>query len=249
MYYILSQVMEPVDHSKRERFTVPGGKTHMAIGIGTGLALGAALPLSPAFPWQLGLTVALTTLGGLAPDLDIADNELEELGRNEGGKAARRLRRASRRGGCLLESVAVAVGLLVLMVGEIVSRLVETIAWLIQRVTTHRGLTHSLVIAVIVALVSVNLSVALSPARNAWWGIAWSAGYLSHLASDALTVSGLKLLQPWSQQRYWLAPRMFRFRVGTWPDALLGTIAPAVGLLLLLLGHGLLDALATALGG
>ncbi len=227
---------------------MPGGKTHMAIGIGTGLALGAALPLSPAFLWQLGLTVTLTTLGALAPDLDIADNELEELGRNEGSKAARRLRRAGRRGGCLLEVAAFAVGLFVRAVGEIVSRLVETIAWLIQRVTTHRGLTHSLVIAVIVALVSVNLSVALSPARNAWWGIAWSVGYLSHLASDALTISGLKLLQPWSQRRYWLAPRIFRFRVGTWPDALLGTLAPSVGLLLLLLWHGLLDALATTLG-
>jgi membrane-bound metal-dependent hydrolase YbcI (DUF457 family) len=221
----------------------------MAIGIGTGLALGAALPLSPAFPWQLGLTVTLTTLGALAPDLDIADNELEELGRNEGSKAARRLRRAGRRGGCLLEVVAFAVGLFARAVGEIVSRLVEIVAWLIQRVTTHRGLTHSLVIAVIVALVSGNLSVALTPTHTAWWGIAWSVGYLSHLASDALTISGLKLLQPWSQRRYWLAPRIFRFRVGAWPDALLGTIAPAVGLLALLLGHGLLDALATALGG
>jgi len=67
--------------------------------------------------------------------------------------------------------------------------------------------------------------------------------------ADALTLSGLKLLQPWSQQRFWLAPRLLRFRVGTWPDALLGAIAPALGLLVLLLSHGVLSAVATAIGG
>ena len=218
---------------------MPGGKTHMAIGVGVGLALGAALPATPALPWQLGLTVALATLGALAPDLDIADNELEEIGRSEGRLAARRLRRIGRRAGCFWELVMRVAGGMVLLAGEIISRLVEGVAWLIQRVTTHRGLTHSLIVAVIVALIGLNLSVALTPTQNLWWGLAWSAGYLSHLAADALTFSGLKLLQPWSQQRFWLAPRPLRFRVGTWPDALLGLLAPAVGLLVLLLAHGL----------
>lgn len=228
---------------------MPGGKTHMAIGVGVGLALGARLPVSTAFPWQLGLTVGLAALGALAPDLDIADNELEELGRNEAGLAARRIRRIGRKGGCLLGFVASAIALVVRSIGEVISLLVEAIAWTIQRFTSHRGLTHSLLVAIVLTLVALNLSIFLTVSQTAWWGVAWGAGYLSHLVADALTFSGIKLLQPFSEQRFWLAPRPFRFRVGTWPDALLGTIAPPVGLLILLLAHGLLESLATAIGG
>ncbi len=222
---------------------MPGGETHMAIGVGVGLALGAALPFTVDFPWQLGLTVALTTVAALAPDLDIADNEFEELARVEGSHAARRLRRAGRRAGCLGEIVMGAAGGVIWLVGELVSRLVEGIAWMIQRVTTHRGMTHSLIVTLIVGLLALNISVAFTPTHTPWWGIAWSAGYLSHLAADALTLSGLKLLQPWSQRRYWLAPRPLRFRVGSWPDTLLAMLAPIGGFLTLLLAHGLLDVL------
>lgn len=228
---------------------MPGGKTHTAIGLGVGLALGGFLPYTPRFPWELGLTVALSTIAALAPDLDIADNELEELGRNEGRHAARRLRRAGRHAGCIGALFGGAAGLLVTLIGELISRLVETIAWAIQRVTTHRGLTHSLLLTVIVILVALNLSLAFSPRYGIWWGLVWSAGWISHLAADSLTFSGLKLFQPWSQQRYWLVPELFRFRVGTWPDSLLGAMAPFAGLLVLLLAHGLLGALASALGG
>jgi inner membrane protein len=226
---------------------MPGGKTHMAIGIGTGLALGAALPMSMSFPWQLGLTVALTTIAALAPDLDIADNELEELGRNEGQRAARKLRRAGRRQGLLGYAASHVFGGLFWIVGELLSRLVEGLAWLIQRWTTHRGMTHSLIIAVYMLVGAIAASILLTTSRTPWWGIAWSAGWLSHLLADSMTLSGLKLLQPWSQRRFWLVPQPLRFRVGTYPDALLGTLAPITGLLALLLGHGLLDALATTL--
>ena len=221
----------------------------MAIGVGVGLALGAALPLSIAFPWQLGLTVAFTTIGALAPDLDIADNELEELGRSEGRQAARRLRRAGRGAGCVLGLLAGGVGAIFWLVGELISRIVESLAWTIQQLTTHRGMTHSLVVAIITLIGSVSLSVLLTTSRNPWWGLAWTAGWSSHLLADALTLSGLKLLQPWSQQRFWAAPPLLRFRVGTGPDAALGAVAPVIGLVALLLSHGLLDALVTALGG
>ena len=228
---------------------MPSGKTHTAIGIGLGLALSGSIPLSRSFPWQLGVTVALTTIGALAPDLDIADNELEEMGRTEGRQAAQRLRRAGRRAGMFWRFVTYVVGSAIWLVGEIVSRLIEVLAALIQSVTTHRGLTHSLVVTVVITIVSIALSILLTPTRNVWWGLAWSAGWISHLAADALTLSGLKLLQPWSERRYWLAPRPLRFRVGTWPDALLGALAPALGLLALLLFHDVLGALTTALGG
>lgn len=226
---------------------MPGGKTHMAIGIGVGLALSSVLPITVAFPWQLGLTLALTTVGALAPDLDIADNELEELGRNEGRQIARRLQRAGRRQGCVLRLLMGTAGAITWLIGEIISRMLEAIAFLIQQVTTHRGLTHSLIITVLIVAGSVTLSSVLTPDHTRWWGVAWSAGWISHLAADGLTLSGLRLLQPWSDRRFWFAPRLFRFRVGTWPDALLGAIAPIIGLMILLGVHGVFGAIVAAL--
>lgn len=228
---------------------MPGGKTHLAIGLGVGLALSGMLPVSTSFPWQLALTVSITTISALAPDLDIADNELEELGRNEGQRLARTVRRAGRKQGCFWSLATNGIGGLLWLVGETISRMVEGLAWLVQRWTTHRGMTHSLIIALYMIVGSISLSVLLTPSRTLWWGAAWSAGWLSHLAADALTLSGLKLLQPWSQRRFWLVPRPLRFRVGTLPDSLLGAVAPMIGLSAFLLGHGLLNALAAALGG
>lgn len=228
---------------------MPGGKTHMAIGVGVGLGLGALLPSELNLLWKLGATVALATVGALAPDLDIADNELEELGRSEGRQAARRLWRRRRRYGLAGDIIMTLGGMIVWTVGEIVSRALEVVAWSIQRVTTHRGLTHSLLALVFVFVVSVGLSVFATATRNAWWGVAFTIGWLSHLLADGLTFSGLRLLQPFSEERFWFAPRALRFRVGTWPDAMIGAVAPIIGFLVLLIGHGLLNVLADAMGG
>jgi membrane-bound metal-dependent hydrolase YbcI (DUF457 family) len=228
---------------------MPSGKTHMAIGVGVGLGLGALLPNELNLLWKLGATVALTTIGALAPDLDIADNELEEMGRSEGRQAARRIWRRRRRSSFIGDVILSVGGAIAWIVGEVISRLVEVVAWMIQRVTTHRGLTHSLIAMILVAVASIYVSVFFTSTRNTWWGIAFAAGWLSHLVADGLTFSGLRLLQPFSKARFWFAPRPLRFRVGTWPDAMLAMIAPFIGFIVLLIGHGLLDALAHAIGG
>ncbi len=228
---------------------MPSGKTHMAIGVGVGLGLGALLPGELNLLWKLGATVALTTVGALAPDLDIADNELEEMGRSEGRHAARRMWRRRRRTGFIGDVFLTIGGMIAWIAGEIISRLVEAVAWMIQRVTTHRGLTHTLLIFILITLASLNLSAYLTAAGNIWWGAAFAAGWLSHLVADGLTYSGLRLFHPFSETRFWVVPRPLRFRVGTWPDDVLAMCAPFVGFFVLLLGHGLLDALAYAMGG
>jgi membrane-bound metal-dependent hydrolase YbcI (DUF457 family) len=228
---------------------MPGGKTHMAIGVGVGLGLGALLPSELNLLWKLGATVALTTVGALAPDLDIADNELEELGRSEGRRSARRLWRRRRHYGFVGDVLLTLGGMIVWTVGEIVSRALEVVAWSIQRVTTHRGLTHSLLALVFVLVASVGLSTLLTATRNTWWGVAFTVGWLSHLLADGMTFSGLRLLHPFSEERFWFVPRGLRFRVGTWPDGLIGAVAPVIGFVVLLIGHGLFDVLADAMGG
>ncbi len=228
---------------------MPSGKTHMAIGVGVGLGLGALLPGELNLLWKLGATVALATIGALAPDLDIADNELEEMGRSEGRQTARRMWRRRRRTGCIGDFFLTLGGMVAWIVGETISRLIEIVAWLIQRVTTHRGLTHSLVATLFIVAASISISLYFTSTRNTWWGIAFAAGWISHLVADGLTFSGLRLLHPFSNIRFWFLPRPLRFRVGTWPDAMIGMFAPFVGFIMLLLGHGLLDALAYVIGG
>lgn len=211
---------------------MPGGKTHLAIGVGVGLAMGSRLPFDNYFPLLLGLTVTWCSVAALAPDLDIDNNELEETARDEGRNVSRWMKNTARDSDALDKAAAAGAGLAIKTTGEIASRSVEGLAWLVQRVTTHRGLTHS----ILALAMTTSLASAASQAwfQTAWWGLVWGAGYTSHLISDAWTWSGVRFLLPFSQRRFWLAPRGLRFRVGTWRDTLLRVTSPLIGLAVLL---------------
>lgn len=208
---------------------MPGGKTHLAIGVGTALAIGSALPLDSSLPLMLGATVVVCGIGALAPDLDIDNNELEEMARHQGRDMSRWMRNTARDSDGLDKIAAAGVGTVVAVTGEGVSRGMEGLAWMIQRVTTHRGLTHSLLALLFTSSLAMYLSTIWS-SHGAWWGLCWGAGYASHLISDSWTWSGVRWLQPFSDRRFWLVPRFLRFRVGTWRDTALRYISPFVGL-------------------
>jgi inner membrane protein len=221
---------------------MPGGKTHLAIGVGTALALGSVLPLDEDFWWKLAATVGVCSVAALAPDLDIDDNELEEMSRDRAWSVARHLKHVARNSDSLDRVVATGVGAVLVLLGELVSRVLETLAWLIQRVTTHRGMTHSLLCALFTT--SLALYASYSYVRgDIWWGLAWGVGYLSHLIADSWTWSGVRFLLPFSNRHFWLVPRLLRFRVGTWRDTLLRVVSPFIGAMVLLLQHRVLDRL------
>ena len=96
------------------------------------------------------------------------------------------------------------------------------------RLFSHRGVTHSFLALIIVALVLFFLRVQLTEA------LAFFLAYTSHLAADAMTKSGIRLWWP-SQRRFWLLPRGFRVTTGTWPDYVLGfmSLIVAMGFLVL----------------
>lgn len=71
---------------------------------------------------------------------------------------------------------------------SLLGRRLWPVAWTINQVMGHRGALHSLAALL---LVSAAASVMLPD----WW-IVIAAGYASHLAADALTVSGVPLLWP-----------------------------------------------------
>ncbi len=212
----------------------------MAIGVGTALALCAALPLDKSFPTLCGLSVVICSIGALAPDLDIDQNELEETGRESGRDLSRLMRRSARGSNDATRIAAVGIGIVFLVIGEFISRVVEALAWLIQRVTTHRGMTHSLLALAFTTALAMVLSQKFG-SHSVWWGLCWGAGYTSHLISDSWTWSGVRFLQPFSERHFWLAPRFLRFRVGTWRDTLLRWIAPFAGLAVFIWQSRVLD--------
>lgn len=86
----------------------------------------------------------------------------------------------------------------------------------------HRGLTHTLIALVAVA------SAALTALPNLV-GAVVAVGYLSHLLSDMLTVSGLPVFWPYKKESYHIAPKPLRITTNTLPEHLL-----ALGLLVVI---------------
>ena len=189
---------------------------------------------------MIGLSVVVCAIGALAPDLDIDQNELEETGRESGRDVSRWMRNTARDSDSLDKIAARGIGGAFLLIGEGISRAVEALAWLIQRVTTHRGLTHSLLALLLTTALAFYLS-NIWGSHGVWWGWCWGAGYASHLISDSWTWSGVRFLQPFSDRHFWLVPRLLRFRVGTWRDTLLRWISPFAGLAIFLWQSRVLD--------
>jgi len=94
----------------------------------------------------------------------------------------------------------------------------------------HRGLLHSLLGSVMVALLCLPLVL---------WGdwsvvLALVLGYASHLAADAGTRSGIPLLYP-SRKCYHLLPRPWRLVTGSQAEEVLFALAASSTVLLLLI--------------
>lgn len=71
-----------------------------------------------------------------------------------------------------------------------IGRRLSPISILLAKVVGHRGVTHSL------------LAIVAGMAALRWYGLGWTVapmviGYLSHLAGDACTPSGVPLFWPW----------------------------------------------------
>lgn len=102
------------------------------------------------------------------------------------------------------------------------------IAVILSRDWGHRGATHSLIgLSVFAAL--------MLPLAFLWHWAAWATlllGYVSHLAADACTKSGIPLLYP-GRKRYHMLPKNWRFTTASLAeDALVPIIALAILFLL-----------------
>lgn len=90
----------------------------------------------------------------------------------------------------------------------------------------HRGWTHAPPVAIAVTVLACAFGPALFPALPGV-GPAFAAGYISHLASDALTIRGIPLWWPGNNQpSLHLLPRPLRVRTGGPRESVFNVIWP-----------------------
>jgi membrane-bound metal-dependent hydrolase YbcI (DUF457 family) len=107
-----------------------------------------------------------------------------------------------------------------------------------KRVLRHRGASHGLtVVALCAAAVFFTLHTLAEATSNplpvssshVWpWTIAFTAGMLSHLLSDACTVAGIRPLLPFAQWKFWLLPGFLRGRSSGPINAVADLLAVAI---------------------
>jgi inner membrane protein len=91
----------------------------------------------------------------------------------------------------------------------------------------HRGLTHSLVALIIVAVIMAFLQVQFVHA------VAFLVGYASHLAADSVTKQGIRLWWP-SQRRFRLVGKRLTIKTGGAIDWLIGIASLVLAIVVLI---------------
>ncbi|WP_042680064.1 metal-dependent hydrolase [Anaerosalibacter massiliensis] len=154
------------------------GKTHMAVGIATGLALSTGKPLRE----QLILLTA-SAIGSLVPDLDHPKSKLNQ-----------RILVFKNRIFKVLSYLIIGVGLIYLgsALEDIVFKILG-IALMLTGISSHRGFTHSLLgfflFSSIVQIYSIRFDL------NEIY-IGFNIGYILHLVMDFFTPQGIQLFFP-----------------------------------------------------
>lgn len=157
------------------------GKTHMAIGIATGLVLTRGEPIQT----QLVFTLACA-VGSLVPDLDHPKAKLNQ-----------NILLLKNKFNSILLYLTLTVGFVYLYFTEesILFGLLALMTFLIS-ISTHRGFTHSILGYVLATSIVRILSLEYN-VPNIYLG--FSLGYITHLIGDFLTVKGIKLFYPISK--------------------------------------------------
>ena len=151
------------------------GKTHIAVGIASALAMGIASPVA----------LVAAGVGALAPDIDHPGSKISR--RVTPGRLPR-----STIGRFLAGLGLVAAGGLVWM-----PLLVPGFILIVLAGIPHRGFIHSPAFAMALAAAAFHLA-----GIDGGLVVAFTVGYLSHLLADSLTDHGIPMLWPVSNNRY-----------------------------------------------
>jgi inner membrane protein len=209
------------------------GKTHLFYGVTIGAALAVAV-VRPARWWPESEVVLFSALGALLPDLDEPGSTISNAPRILGRTGSRLLHLVTDR--TPLRLLGVVGGALIGLAAGLLNLLSRALSWLVRVVSGgHREGSHWLPVWAGLSVAVLALTVrALGP----WAAIGFSAGYLSHLAADGCTRSGLPLV-PATGRRLHLLPRLLRVRTGSVGEtvATAAYAAAFVGLAVVVMTH------------
>ena len=104
---------------------------------------------------------------------------------------------------------------------NVITRMISAV---VRAVTTHRSGTHWL----LTCLLFTGIIYLIWPELAIWFFI----GYASHLLLDMMTISGVKVLRPFSSRTYYVLPKFLRFRTGGMPEMAFRFLCWLVALLL-----------------
>ncbi len=189
------------------------GRTHQLIGISsTALALLAAgiTPGSGGFVASL----AVGWIASLLPDIDASEGSRADpllrrqlgVGDNQTRQELRTARRQFRRY-WRLET-------LIDLLDAYLRRGLAFAATGLARLLPHRGITHSLLICLLLTGGLALLLTALPAWPTRGLPLAFLVGYTSHLIADGVTKTGVPLLRPLTRHRFHLLPRPLRITTG-----------------------------------
>jgi len=171
---------------------------------GAAVAAPAMLYLTHGSIGAVAVGVPIATLGAMLPDIDTRQFPLQ----GEVWRGWKRLAKTARARGVLGMPFALAA----IIVGAIMAGALGALSWLVRRVVSHRGFTHTIFCTAIIGLAatwaSMRLVGSLAP------GIALTVGYASHLITDAMTYRGVDAFEPLIPLTIHLLPPGLRFGNG-----------------------------------
>jgi membrane-bound metal-dependent hydrolase YbcI (DUF457 family) len=158
---------------------------HHAI-CGAAIAAPAILYLTQGSIGAVVVGVPIATLGAMLPDIDTRQFPLQ----GEVWRGWKRLAKTAQSRGVLGMPFALAA----IIVGAVMAGFLGTLSWLVRRVVSHRGFTHTVFCTALIGLAATWGSLRLV---GSWVpGIALTIGYASHLVTDAMTYRGIDPFQP-----------------------------------------------------
>ena len=158
---------------------------HHAI-CGAAVAAPALLYLTRGSIGAVVVGVPIATLGAMLPDIDTRRFPLQ----GEVWRAWKRLAKTARSRGPLGMPFALAA----ILVGALMAGALGALSWLVRRVVSHRGFTHTVFCTAIIGVAATWASLRLV---GSWVpGVALAIGYASHLGMRG-TSTCLRIANPW----------------------------------------------------
>jgi len=180
------------------------GISHAVIGASTAIAVSSVLG---ANTHSYILSIGIGTAASLLPDIDAEVSTIKIFAKKRlQGRLANSFVRKSRRNRFPDIFIHIGISLFEVIVGMTLL-IVSTIFG------KHRGLAHSLIFLALLSPISVISSALLS--SKTVFGYVFIFGYLSHILTDSMTVTGVQMLAPFSKNHYHILPRKYRFTTGS----------------------------------